>query len=80
MITQEEHRKALAAVRKAAFAARVNDLNALRDAFGEGVEEIVQKSRAEKLSNRYTISYIPQVKNRFLPTFQIGSSGSIVKI
>jgi len=49
MITKEEHHKALDAVRKTEFAARVDDLNALREVYGEQVEEIVKASRAKKI-------------------------------
>ena len=49
MITKEEHLKRLEAVRKYEFGTRVNDLNALRDVFGEQVEEIVLESRAKKI-------------------------------
>jgi predicted ArsR family transcriptional regulator len=49
MITKEDHHKALDAVRKAEFGARVDDLNALREVYGEQVEEIVKASRAKKI-------------------------------
>ena len=49
MITKEEHRKRVEAAIKAEFAARVDDLNGLREEFGERVEEIVRKNRAKKI-------------------------------
>ncbi|MGD8456547.1 MAG: L-2-amino-thiazoline-4-carboxylic acid hydrolase [Anaerolineales bacterium] len=49
MISKEEHMEALQQARKGGFRARVNDLNALRDVFGEQVEEIVKVNRAKKL-------------------------------
>jgi predicted ArsR family transcriptional regulator len=49
MISKAEHLKALGEVRKNAFSARVDDLNALRAEFGPRVEEIVKASRAKKL-------------------------------
>jgi predicted ArsR family transcriptional regulator len=49
MTTKDEHRKQLEAVIKAEFAARADDLNALREIFGERVEEIVKENRAKKI-------------------------------
>ena len=49
MITKEEHFKALDTVRKIEFSARVDDLNALREVFGERVEETITDSRAERI-------------------------------
>lgn len=49
MNTKDKHRKELEAVRKTEFAARVDDLNALREVFGERVEEIVKVNRAKKI-------------------------------
>ena len=49
MTTKDEHRKQLEAIIKAEFAARADDLNALREVFGERVEEIVKENRAKKI-------------------------------
>lgn len=49
MITKDDHRKKVEAVRKARFAERVDDLNGLREVFGQRVEEIVKENRAKKL-------------------------------
>ncbi len=49
MITIEEHRKRLNAAIKGEFAARVADLNGLREAFGAQVEEIVRSNRAKRI-------------------------------
>ncbi len=45
----EEHQKAVQAAMKAEFAARFQDLNALRDEFGERVEEIIRENRAKRI-------------------------------
>jgi predicted ArsR family transcriptional regulator len=49
MISKAEHLKALSEVRKSQFSARVDDLNALREEFGQRVEEVVRANRAQKL-------------------------------
>ena len=49
MISKEEHLKQVKNVRKWEFAARVDDLNALRERYGKEVEDIVAAKRAEKI-------------------------------
>ena len=49
MITEDEHRAQLQTIKKAGFATRIDDLNALREVFGEQVEEIVKANRAKKI-------------------------------
>ena len=49
MITKEEQKQELEKVRKMEFAARVDDLNAIRDIYGKRVEEIVRVNRAKKI-------------------------------
>jgi predicted ArsR family transcriptional regulator len=53
MITDEEHRKRVEATIKAEFAARVDDLNGLREVFGKRVEEIVKANRAKKIEREW---------------------------
>lgn len=53
MISKAEHLKALGAVRKSEFSARVDDLNALRAEFGPRVEEIVRENRAKKIETNW---------------------------
>lgn len=49
MLTREEHLKEIQEVRQSAFRDRVNDLEALKNAFGAQVPEIVAVERAKKV-------------------------------
>jgi hypothetical protein len=49
MISKTEHLEALGKLQKHEFAARVDDLNALRKRFGPEVETIVKENRAKKI-------------------------------
>ena len=49
MVSKEEHLKAIDHIRKIELAARVEDLNALREVFGNRVEEIVKESRSKRI-------------------------------
>jgi predicted ArsR family transcriptional regulator len=48
-VTKEEYLKIVGAVRKAAFQDRVDDLNALKEVFGDQVVDIVLAERAKKM-------------------------------